>query len=301
MRVLITGGSGFIAAWLIRRLQGRGIGVSVFDVQPCANLIEALARAESAPLPEVRWIRGDVSDGSALLAAAADSDVIIHMAALLTPACQADPLRGAQVNLIGTLNVFACARELGHSKVLYMSSAGVFGPDDGAIPQPTTHYGAFKLASEGCARAYFEDHAISSVGLRPLVVYGPGRSVGLTAGPTLACRAAVCGEPYDIPFSGDTEFVFVDDVAAAFDAALDAELCGAAVFNVCGVPAPVARFAGIIEAQCPGAQIGITGSPIPVASAIADNGLRDTLTGVPLTTLEEGIERTLAHYRRLME
>ena len=82
------------------------------------------------------------------------------MAAILTPACQADPLRGAQINLLGTLNVFETARARGIGKVLYMSSAGVFGPDDGQHPRPTTLYGAWKLAGEGIARAYFADHGI---------------------------------------------------------------------------------------------------------------------------------------------
>jgi nucleoside-diphosphate-sugar epimerase len=297
MRVLITGGSGFIAAWLIARLQRRDIEVTVFDLKPDPALLVALAQTQSGiNADRVRWVAGDVSDRAALMGAASDADLIVHMAALLTPACQQDPIRAAHVNLIGTLNVFECALERGHSKVLYMSSAGVFGPDDGTIPAPTTHYGALKLAGEGCARAYFEDHAISSVGLRPLVVYGPGRSVGLTAGPTLACRAAALGESYDIPFSGDTEWVFVDDVAATFEAAMDADIDGALVFNVTGVPAPVAQFASLVEARAPGVRISISGPPIPVAPQIADNGLRDRFPNVKLTGLGDGIEQTLKHY-----
>ena len=299
MRVLITGGSGFIAAWLIARLQRRDIEVTVFDLKPDPALLVALGQAQSGVNADsIRWVAGDVSDRAALASASADADLIAHMAALLTPACQQDPIRAAHVNLIGTLNVFECARERGHSKVLYMSSAGVFGPDDGTIPAPTTHYGALKLAGEGCARAYFEDHAISSVGLRPLVVYGPGRSVGLTAGPTLACRAAARGESYDIPFSGDTEWVFVDDVAATFEAAMDSTIDGALVFNVTGVPAPVAQFAKLVEAKAPGVRISISGPPIPVAPQIADNGLRDRFPNVKLTGLEDGIKQTLRHYSR---
>ena len=118
-----------------------------------------------------------------------------------------------------------------------MSSAGVFGPTDGDVPFPTTLYGAFKLAGEGCARAFWEDHRIPSVGFRPLVVYGPGRELGLTAGPTLACRAAARGEAYVIPFSGATDFIYVDDVAAAFVAPVQRALSGAAVHNLLGVRA----------------------------------------------------------------
>ena len=58
----------------------------------------------------------------------------------------------------GTLNVFEAARKLGHKHVLYMSSAGVYGPDQGHTPEPTTLYGAYKLAGEGAARAYLADH-----------------------------------------------------------------------------------------------------------------------------------------------
>ena len=91
MRVLITGGSGFIAAWLIARLQSRDIQITVFDLEPAPTLVAALSAAGAASdAGTIRWLAGDVSDRGALLAAAADSDLIIHMAAILTPACQAD-------------------------------------------------------------------------------------------------------------------------------------------------------------------------------------------------------------------
>ncbi|WP_163837351.1 NAD-dependent epimerase/dehydratase family protein, partial [Providencia stuartii] len=67
-------------------------------------------------------------------------------------------------------------------------------------PRPTTHYGTFKLACEGSARAYLADRGLASIGFRPFIVYGPGRETGLTAGPSLACRAAARGESYRIPY-----------------------------------------------------------------------------------------------------
>ncbi|MEZ5740784.1 MAG: NAD-dependent epimerase/dehydratase family protein [Burkholderiaceae bacterium] len=67
--------------------------------------------------------------------------------ALLTTDCAANPVLGAQVNLVGTLNVFEAARSAGITRIAYASSAGVFAPGDGG-QQPITHYGAFKLACE---------------------------------------------------------------------------------------------------------------------------------------------------------
>ena len=164
------------------------------------------------------------SDTDTVMSAAEGCDIVAHLAAILTPACRDNPIRGAEINLIGTLNMFLAARRHGMGRVVYMSSAGVFGPDNGHTPFPTTHYGAFKLACEGAARAYYADHGISSIGFRPFVVYGPGRESGGSAGPSLAARAAAWGEAYTIPFSGASGLVYVDDVAAAYEAAVLREI-----------------------------------------------------------------------------
>ena len=298
MKILITGAGGFIASWLIQRLHRRGIEVRAMDLNASGRLLEEIA-PEAAP--SVAWVTGDVADIAAIRTAAQGCDLIVHLAAILTPACQADPLLGARINLIGTLNVFEVAKELGHDKVLYMSSAGVFGPADGATPWPTTHYGAFKLASEGSARAYYEDHGLTSLGIRPLVVYGPGREVGLTAGPTLACRAAVNGETYDIPFAGESGFIYVDDVAAVFDAAVDTSLDGAEVYNMGGEVAALSAIANSICQLVPGAKIGVSGPPIPIIANIEDNGVRERFPDVANTSVNAGLAATIRHYQMLRQ
>jgi nucleoside-diphosphate-sugar epimerase len=83
-------------------------------------------------------------------------------------------------------------------------------------------------------RAYWEDDKLASIRFRPFVVYGPGRTTGLTAGPSLACRAAALDQPYTIPYSGSAGLIYIDDVAAAYEAALGRELDGAHVFNMPG-------------------------------------------------------------------
>ena len=81
---------------------------------------------------------------------------------------------------------------------------------------PSTHYGVFKCCNEGNARIYFQDHGISSVGLRPWTVYGVGRDLGMTSEPTKAIKAVLLGRPYHISFGGWTDFQYVDDVAKTF-------------------------------------------------------------------------------------
>ena len=121
-RALVTGGGGFIGAWIARRLTRQGIAVRVFDLGTDRSTARGILGSAA---DELEWRTGDVSDAGALPDAAGGCDLLVHLAAILTPACQADPLRGAQINLLGTLNVFETARALGIGKVLYMSSAGV--------------------------------------------------------------------------------------------------------------------------------------------------------------------------------
>ena len=193
MRILITGGNGFIGAWIARRLAAEGHELRLFDIVERRDIVTAIAGAKIADAAE--WVTGEIVDGLAVKAAAAGCDGIIHMAGILTPACAADPVRGAQVNVIGTLNMFEAARAHGIKHIVYTSSAGVFGPDQGTEPFPITHYGTFKLANEGAARAYFADHGVASVGFRPYVVFGPGRESGLTAGPQTLLGSALLAPP----------------------------------------------------------------------------------------------------------
>ncbi|MFM0175083.1 NAD-dependent epimerase/dehydratase family protein [Paraburkholderia sediminicola] len=296
MRVLVTGGSGFLGAWIMRRLLGKGIDVRAFDLRADTRLLEALAPEQAAT---ARWASGDIANAAEVSRALDGCDAVIHLAGVLTPACALDPVRGAQINLIGTLNVFEAARAAGLKNVLYASSAGVFGPDDGAVPFPQTFYGTFKLACEGAARAYWHDHGIASVGFRPLVVYGAGRETGSSAGPSLACRAAARGERYTIPFTGSTGLVFADDVAAAYEAALVQAPRGAHAFTLAGDIVSVDQVVERIGVIVPGACIDTAGAPLPIATSFpVDPTLEELLPGLPHTSLDEGLRQTVDFYRQ---
>ncbi|PZR96127.1 MAG: nucleoside-diphosphate sugar epimerase [Stutzerimonas stutzeri] len=295
-RVLITGGGGFLGGWILRALAEGGHEVRIFDRSSDRRVLREIAGSLAEG---VDWIEGDVTDASALTGAAHGCDAVIHLAALLTPACKADPVLGARVNLIGTLNAFGAAKAAGIGRVVYASSAAVFGPDDGERPLPVTHYGAFKLACEGCARAYWLDEGIASIGFRPTIVYGPGRESGLTAGPTLACREAVAGRPYTIGYSGAQDLVFVADVAAAFSAAATTPFTGAHAFSLTGGRADLPEVIATISAQVRGALIDFAGPEVPMAADITETPFTALLGPMPRASLSDGIARTIAHYRTL--
>ncbi len=294
MKALVTGGSGFIGAWIIAALIEKGYEIRSLDIK--TN--DSMARRILGPRAEtVEWRNGDIADGLAVSQAAEGCDLLVHLAAILTPDCQADPIRGAHILVDGTLNIFEAARSHEISRVLYMSSAGVFGPEQALTPEPTTLYGAFKLAGEGAARAYWADHGIASAGFRPLIVYGPGRETGMTAAPSLACRAAAHGEDAVIPFSGETDFVYVTDVASAFAEAAVAPFEGAHVYNITGESATAEAFALAVENAAQGVIVATAGPRLPIAPGMDGTSLRRDFPTVPLTTVADGIARTIAFYR----
>lgn len=293
-RVLVTGGSGFLGAWIIRRLTARGIGVRVFDIHASRQTVAAIAGDIAHQLD---WHVGDIRHAEDVQQALQGCDGVIHLAGVLTPDCSAHPVRGAEINLIGTLNVFDAAHTQGISQVVYASSVGVYGPFDAQHPQPATHYGAFKLAVEGSARAYWHERRIASIGFRPFVVYGPGRETGVSAGPSLACRAAVRGEPYTIGYTGSSGLIYVDDVAQAFVAAQQTPAQGACVYNLVGQIATVDEVITEIRRQVPAAQLNAEGPPLTIAPGITEEGLNALLPQRQQTGLAQGIAATLQFYR----
>lgn len=307
----ITGAQGCIGSWIVKALVERGDSAVVFDRSADARRLSAIM--EAADVERVRFRAGDITDVAAVRAALLDSSArrVIHLAGLQVPACKADPVKGALVNVVGTLNVFEAARELGVEQVVYASSAAVFGMSETGAPldetvasEPNTHYGVFKLTNEGNARVYYLDHGLSSVGLRPLTVYGVGRDAGLTSDPTKAMKAAVLGRPFHIRFSGATDFQYVADTAAAFIACADYASEGAHVFNLHGETVEVAHITRLINelASIPGRElVTFGGAPIPIAPALDDAAIRQAIGDLPSTPLEAGVRETMLRFAALRD
>ncbi len=140
--------------------------------------------------------------------------------------------------------------------------------------------------------------ACRPIGLRPYVVYGPGRDQGMTSGPTMAMLAAVRGEPYHIGFSGSAQFDFVPDVARAAVTAAHAVTDAAGVYNVPGALADVAEVVACILTAVPGAEITWSGDPLPFPPALEAVGFDRDVGPFPRTTLADGVAATIAHFRR---
>jgi len=304
----ITGAQGCIGSWIVKALAERGDYVEVFDRSDDTRRLSAIMQPKD--LRQVRFVMADITDAAAVLAAVKSSAAgrIIHLAGLQVPACQADPATGALVNVVGTLNVFEAARVAGVEQVVYASSAAVFGMgeddqplDETAVCEPSTHYGVFKRANEGSARVYFLNHGLSSVGLRPLTVYGVNRDAGLTSDPTKAMKAAVLGVPFHIRFGGATDFQYVSDTAAAFIACADRAPSGAHVFNLHGETVDVARIVEVINDEA-GRELATFGGPaIPIAAAMNDAAIRRAVGDLPSTPLEVGIKETMEQFAALRD
>ncbi len=307
----ITGAHGCIGSWIVKALAARGDTTVVFDRSEDTRRLNAIM--DGRDLERVRVIAGDITDVSAVRSAleASGARRIIHLAGLQVPACKVDPVAGAFVNVIGTLNVFESARAMGAERVVYASSAAVFGAGDADFPldesaatEPATHYGVFKRTNEGNARVYFLDHGLNTVGLRPLTVYGVNRDTGLTSDPTKAMKATVLGLPFQIRFSGATDFQYVADTAAAFIACADRAPEGAHVFNLHGETVEVARIAQLINqnSMTPDRQlVTYGGPPIPIAPAINDAAIKRALGDLPATPLAAGIHETMQRFAELRD
>lgn len=304
----ITGAQGCIGSWIVKALVERDDDVVVFDRSDDARRLRAIMSAEQ--IARVRFVPGDITDGDAVRRALDESGArrVIHLAGLQVPICKADPVRGALVNVAGTLNVFEAARMMRVEHVVYASSAAVYGLNDDdavldetAACEPSTHYGVFKRANEGNARIYFLDHGVCSVGLRPLTVYGVNRDFGLTSDPTKAMKAAVLGRPFHIRFGGATDFQYVADTAAAFIACADKTPEGAQIFNLHGETVTVERIANLINEVSESALITFGGPPIPIAPALDDSAIRRLLGDLPSMPLETGVRETMDRFAALRD
>ena len=301
--VLVTGGSGFIGAWVLRALLNRGERAIVLDAQSGRERWSQLLGDRAG---EIKHVDASLLDRDQVQAAIEQHGVtrVIHLAALLTPACQQDPWLGCQVNILGSAAVFDAARRAGSVRGLsYASSYAVYGPEAGdraeELNRPPSFYGAFKQSVDLIAEQYWRHFELASVAVRPHVVYGPLREIGLTAAPSLACRAAALGERYTIGYTGRVGYDYVEDVAQAFvRAALECPP-GSQVVDLPGEVATSEEFAQAIEVAAPDAvgQIDVSGPSIPMNVPPRPRYIAELFPKWQATSLAEGVRRTIEFYR----
>jgi nucleoside-diphosphate-sugar epimerase len=307
-RYLVTGALGCIGAWTTRVLVDEGHDVVAFDLGDDDH------RLRQAVPPGLRGritrVSGDVTDLQLVEKTIADHavDAIIHLAALQVPACRANPRLGAAVNVTGTLTVFEAAkRQLagGQAPVVYASSVAAYDRDDTGSGGPgqlagraRTHYGVFKRANEGSAYVYWLDDGISSIGLRPYVVYGPGRDQGLTSEPTRAMLAAASGEGSHVSFGGRCQMQYVEDVARNFVSASRSGFQGAQVANLAGNPVHMREIVAAIEAAVPAVagRVSYDDRQLPFPEQVEPHA-GELFAVPPETPLLEGVRKTIERFQ----
>lgn len=219
MKTLVTGGAGFIGSNLSRQLLADGHTVTILD-----NL-QSGHRVNLEAIKEARFIEADVRNPEALEAAAEGAQAIFHLAASVGNKRSIDmPLDDAQTNILGTLNVLEAARKLKIPKVVFSSSAGIFGElrtlpirEDHPV-EPDSPYGASKLGAEKAGLAYAKLYGIQFVSLRYFNVFGPNQRLDPYGNviPIFVFRM-LRGEPITIFGDGEQtrDFVSVQDVVQA--------------------------------------------------------------------------------------
>ncbi len=303
-RVLVTGILGCLGAWTASAALADGDEVIGYDLgEDTARL--RLVLGDDAD--RVTLVRGDITELESLERTLDEHEItrVVHLAALQVPFVRANPPLGMRVNVAGTVNVFdAVSRRLDRIPCLaYASSTAVYSASDPSpAPEsggtaPTTLYGVSKLADEGLARVYAADAGVASIGLRPYVVYGPGRDQGMTSGPTAAMLAGVRGEPYTIGFGGTAQYDYAPDVARAFLMAASSACSGAAVYNAPGAVASIEEVVEAIVEAMPGAEVGWSGDPLPFPPELEAVGFDRDVGPFPRRSLAEGIAATVAHLR----
>jgi UDP-glucose 4-epimerase len=297
MRVLVTGGAGFIGSHLVDALLDRGAEVSMADHlhrSPKPWFGEALLRGAQLYVADLR-------DLSALRPAfaAARPEVVLHLAAQVDVRLSvADPAFDAQVNVAGTVSVLEAAREVGARRVVMASTAAVYGePRDIPTPEsapiaPLSPYGTSKAAAEWYLAQYRRLHGISTLALRMANVYGPRQDPQGEAG-VVSIFSGLAASGARATMFGDgrqtRDYVFVDDVVDAWLAAAASDVTGALNIST-GIETSVRELAEELDLSydfAPGRVGEIERSCLDPSAAAAQLGWR---AAVPLAN---GLRRTL--------
>jgi nucleoside-diphosphate-sugar epimerase len=298
---LVTGALGCIGAWSCALLAEEGAYVVGYDLGTDDRRLRLATDAE-VPLEQ-----GDITDRDALASVLDRHEIthVIHLAALLLPMIKRDPPHGTAVNIGGTVNVLDAAKTRG-IQVAFASSVAAYSPVDGeggAVPNdlvghPTTYYGVHKQACEALARIFWEEEHVPSIGIRPCVVYGPGRDNGLTASPTLAMAAAAAGQSSRIAFGGRTQMQYAPDTARVFVAAARAATEGSRTYHLGGPVVSQAEVAASIERAAPGVSVEVDEEKLlPFPEDYDGSALEQRIGPITWTPLAEGVAATIQRLR----
>lgn len=314
MKVLVTGGAGFIGSNLVQAFinDNRITAVKVLDNLETGRFANI---SDFKNNPKFEFIEGDIRNYAICLGAAEGIDLISHQAALgSVPRSVKDPITTHEVNATGTLNIFNAARENKIKRVVYAASSSTYGDHKGLpkvedkIGSPISPYGVTKLVNELYAKVFAQLYNMEFIGLRYFNVYGPKQN---PAGPYAAViplfiKALLEDRSPVINGTGDSsrDFTFVDDVVQANLSAMFTENTAAVnqVYNIAKGEQTTLNDLYSILKEISGKKINATHGPDrsgDIKHSLADISKAKSLLGYnPSTSPAEGLRKTYEWYQK---
>jgi nucleoside-diphosphate-sugar epimerase len=311
MRYLVTGGTGFVGAFVVRELLDAGHDVTALDLNPDGELLAGVLGGEIPDRVEV--VTGDVSEREGVLRIMSEArpERVVHVAGMLSRGSAADPLLAIKVNCEGTVNVFDAALAVGASKIVWASTIAVFGWIESggariandAPHAPGSVYGATKSFCERIGAFYRQERDLDNVGLRFTAAYGHGKIATLARGTgamesTELLEKPARGEPGVIENGNDlVDWLYVEDAAYAVRLASEAPPGPSPALTICGDARPMAEAVAFVRHLLPDARLQVeTDGPGLVqnfdpSAAEAEIGYRKRFS------MEEGFRKTIETVR----
>jgi nucleoside-diphosphate-sugar epimerase len=310
-KYLVTGGAGFLGSHVVEALLASGEKVAVFDDFSTGSK----RNVADWPAKDVKVIEGDVRDAKALVKAAKGCDYLLHFAAVPgVPASVADPARSLEVNVGGTIHALLAAREAKVKRVIYASSAAVYGEspvlpkEETMLPTPYSPYGAAALAGEDLARVFYTTYRLETVCLRYFNLYGPRQDPTHSSSGVVAqlVHAVLTGKTPTIYGDGkqSRDFTYVSDAVEATRLACTAPKAEGEVFNIgtgnrVTVSGLLSILGQLLERELPATYVDPR--PGDIRHSLAEVTKAQEVLGYrPRVSMQQGLVKVLAWYRRTL-
>jgi UDP-N-acetylglucosamine/UDP-N-acetyl-alpha-D-glucosaminouronate 4-epimerase len=306
MRVLVTGGAGFIGSNLVEALLLRGHAVRVLD-----NFSSGHRRNLAGVEDEIELVEGDLRSYERVHHAVRGCEVVFHQGALPSvPRSVQDPLTTSEINVGGTLNVLLTARDEGVRRLVFASSSSIYGDApgfprrEGATPMPLAPYAVSKLAAEQYCRVFTTVYGLETISLRYFNVFGRHQDPASQYSAVIPRFITAMREGRSPTIYGtgrqSRDFTHIDNVVAANLLAMGATGASGRVFNIgCGTPHSLNDTVQILN-RLLGTDIEAThAAPRPgdVERSSADISLAAEILGyAPAVDLEQGLRLALDGY-----
>ncbi|MBK5102772.1 MAG: NAD(P)-dependent oxidoreductase [Burkholderiales bacterium] len=302
MKVLVTGAGGFIGRYLMPMLLDKGHTVVATDL---------VVPKDAVSSDQIAWHQLDVSrsEGVYKMMLSERPDAVIHLVSWLAGPCEADPLRGWEINFLSTQYLLDAGVAAGLKRFVFSSSISVFGkglPEparDDAVKEPATMYGQTKLACEHMLRWYKNKHGIEVGAVRFPWVYGPGRETGITAMYSSKLLDALASrQPLHIPWPEEKgDWLYVKDAARALLLLLESKTIAQTGYNIMSGLYSIREAMAVAKKVCPEAVIsfadGAPPSDNPYPLSYDDSLARRDLGWKPEYSLEAGFRDHIAIMR----